>query len=57
MKNQTKAATVVGSAGVILPYLASLVAAKYHIPLEVAAAALGGVFTFLGRWAGKLMPH
>ena len=57
MKNQTKAATVVGGGVTLLSYAAALASAKWGIPLEVASIVLGGVFTFVGRWAGKLLPH
>lgn len=56
MSTNAKAMTVGGTAGVLVTYGAGLVQAKYGVPLEVASVVVGGIFSFIGRWAGKLLP-
>lgn len=55
-KSQVKAPAVVGGSAIVLSYAAMVVSAKWKIPYEVVSVAFGGVFTYLGAWAGKLMP-
>lgn len=56
MRSEPKAATVSGGTAAVLTWAAGWAAQKYNLPLEVAAVAVGGVFTFVGRWAAKLIP-
>lgn len=57
MKQSNKVAAVSGTSGALITYGASIVAAKYNVPLEIAAIAVGGVFGFAMRWAAKLLPR
>lgn len=53
----TKTTAVGGGAGVLISYGAMLAAQKWNLPLEVAAVIVGGAFSFISRWAGKLVPR
>lgn len=52
-----RVAAVGGTSGALVTYGASIVSAKYNVPLEVAAIVVGGVFGFAMRWAAKLLPR
>lgn len=56
MKSSTKGASVTGGAAAIVTYAAGLASQKWNVPLEVAAVIVGGVFSFVGRWAARLIP-
>lgn len=60
-KNVNKATTVGIAAGAgaapVIAWGSTIAEAKYGVPAPVAAAVLGGLFGFLGRWAAKLNPH
>jgi hypothetical protein len=50
-------ATGVGvGAGVVTTWLAIEAQRRYGVPAEAGAAIVGGVFGFIARWAGKLLP-
>jgi len=56
VSTNTKTTTTGGAAGVVLAYAAGLASQKWAIPLEVTSVIAGGAFSFIARWAGKLIP-
>lgn len=56
MKNRNKATAAGGGTAAVLTWAAGYAAQKWNVPIEVAAAAVGTVFAFFGRWAAKLDP-
>lgn len=56
MKSEHKGMAVNGGGAAVVTYLAGIAALKWKVPLEVAAVVVGTVFTFVGRWAARLLP-
>jgi hypothetical protein len=51
-----KATSVGIGAGAVTTWLAIEAQRRYGVPAEVGATIVAGVFGFVARWAGKLIP-
>lgn len=56
LSTANKTTAVGAGVGVVTSYAAALAAQKWSVPIEVAAVAVGGMFGWVARWAGKLVP-